>query len=38
MQLEQREAGRSHLERETRELRAGEREQAKVDEVLADSA
>ena len=37
MQPEQREAGRSHVERKTRELRAGEREQAKVDEVLADS-
>ncbi|MDT5197724.1 MAG: transporter, family, alpha-ketoglutarate permease [Mycobacterium sp.] len=29
---------RSHLERETRELRADEREQAKVDEVLAEPA
>jgi MHS family alpha-ketoglutarate permease-like MFS transporter len=29
---------RSYLERETRELRADEREQAKVDEVLADPA
>jgi len=29
---------RSHLERETRELRADEAEQAKVDEVLADPA
>ena len=29
---------RSQLERETRELRAGEREQAKVDEVVADPA
>ena len=29
---------RSQLERETRELDAGEREQAKVDEVVADPA
>jgi len=28
----------SQLERETRELGAGEREQAKVDEVVADPA